>query len=276
MVLRILAAALAMLVLAGYHAPTAKTDRKTSQSKQEQGKEWPPMSPRQIPLWPNGVPDMDGTSRAAGAVEVVTTPGRFAGLPVTVVKEVTVPTMTVYPPKGPNSGAAIVVFPGCGFQELAIDLEGTEICDWITAKGVTCIVSKYRVPNSDDHYDRRCKCHVTPKIRRALQDAQRTIRLVRSKAQEPRIDPHKIGVIGFSAGGYLVVETSNVVKLAYNLVDAADQVRAGPILRLLFIRATSGAAMAGTWTFRFTSPGRLRRHLSCRHGTTRSMVFGKA
>jgi len=171
---------------------------------------------------------MKGISQPPEAVAVSTAPDRFGGLPVTSVKNVTIPTLTVYPPKGPHSGAALVVFPGGGFQELAIDLEGTEACDWATSKGMTCIVSKYRVPNSDDHYDGACDCHVTPKIRRALQDAQRTIRLVRSRARALGIDPHRIGVMGFSAGGYLVAETSNVFQPAYTPVDAVDQISSRP------------------------------------------------
>jgi len=171
---------------------------------------------------------MQGITQPAESVDSSTAPGRFANLPVTGVRNVSEPTMTIYPPRGRNSGAALVVFPGGGFQVLAIDLEGAEVCDWITARGVTCIVSKYRVPNTDDHYDSACRCHITPKIRRALQDAQRTIRLVRSRATSLGIDSHKIGVIGFSAGGYLVVETSNVFEPAYHPVDAIDQVSSRP------------------------------------------------
>ena len=89
-------------------------------------------------------------------------------------------------------------------------------------------MKKYRVTKSDDQYDSDCKCHVTPKIRRALQDAQRTIRLVRSRADSLGINPHKIGVMGFSAGGYLVAETSNVFEPAYKPVDAIDRVSSRP------------------------------------------------
>jgi acetyl esterase/lipase len=195
---------------------------------EQKPKAWPPTEQLQIALWPKGAPDMQGVSQPPESLEVSTNPKRFAGLPVTGVKNVREPTMTVYRPKGRNTGTALIVFPGGGFEELAIDLEGTEVCDWITAKGVTCIVSKYRVPKSDDQYDSDCDCHITPKIRRALQDAQRTIRLVRSKAKSLGIDPKKIGVIGFSAGGYLVAETSNVFEPAYKPVDAVDQISSRP------------------------------------------------
>ena len=69
------------------------------------------------------------------------------------VDNVSRPTMTVYSPKGANTGAAVVVFPGGGYSVLAIDLEGTEVCDWLASKGITCVLLKYRVPNSGMHWD---------------------------------------------------------------------------------------------------------------------------
>src|SRR3546814_13904248 len=78
-----------------------------------------------------------------------------------------------------------------------MSIEGTEICDWISARGVTCVLLKYRVPKSDHYWDKDCKCHITPPVAWALQDAQRAIRIVRAKAKELHIDPNKIGVIGF-------------------------------------------------------------------------------
>jgi acetyl esterase/lipase len=155
-------------------------------------------------------------------------PRRFAGLPVTGIYNVTTPTMTIFPARGPGNGAAMLVFPGGGFELLAIDLEGSEACHWITARGIVCVLVKYRVPNSNHHYDAGCDCGVTPTHLLALQDAQRAIRLVRSRARSLRIDPHKIGVIGFSAGGYLVAQTSNIVESAYTPVDAIDRVSSRP------------------------------------------------
>ena len=136
--------------------------------------------------------------------------------------------MTITPPKGANTRTAVIVFPGGGFQKVFIDLEGTEVCDWLTAKGITCIVSKYRAPGGDDFWDPKLERQITPKIPRALQDAQRTIRLVRSKAAALGIDPHRIGVLGMSAGGYLVAQTSNILAPAYRPVDAIDQVSSRP------------------------------------------------
>ncbi len=131
----------------------------------------------------------------------------------------------IYAPKGANTGTAVVVFPGGGFQILAMDLEGTEVCHWLTSVGVTCILLKYRVPGAP--YNWQCKCYIHGTFAvslPALEDAQRTIRLVRFHATQWHIDPHKIGVIGFSAGGYLVAETSTDFKQTlYKPVDAADR-----------------------------------------------------
>src|SRR2546425_62076 len=124
--------------------------------------------------------------------------------------------MTVYPPEGRNTGAAVVVFPGGGYNVLAIDLEGTEACDWLTSKGITCVLLKYRVPcvKSGPYLD----CLT------ALEDAQRTVGLVRFHAVEWHIDPRKIGVLGFSAGGHMVAAMStHFEKRLYPAVDAADK-----------------------------------------------------
>jgi len=135
--------------------------------------------------------------------------------------------MTVYSPKGNNTGAAVVVFPGGGYYILAIDLEGTEVCDWLTSKGITCVLLKYRVPNSGMHGDGRRQ--IKPEAPMALEDAQRTVGLVRFHAAEYHIDPRKIGVLGFSAGGHLVADIStHFDKRLYPAADAADKVSCRP------------------------------------------------
>ncbi|MES2162581.1 MAG: alpha/beta hydrolase [Pseudomonadota bacterium] len=188
-----------------------------------QAETWQPSSGQlQVPIWPGAVPDAISAPKAESVG-----PGTGHGGWVQA-RDVSQPTMTVYAPKGRNTEAAVVVFPGGGFKVLAMDLEGTEICDWLTSRGITCVLLKYRVPNGNHHWDEKCQCHVTPKIPRALQDAQRTIRLVRSRAQELHINPAKIGVIGFSAGGYLVAQTSNMVALTYKPVDAIDNLSSRP------------------------------------------------
>jgi acetyl esterase/lipase len=133
--------------------------------------------------------------------------------------------MTVYSPSGKNTGAAAVVFPGGGYQVLAIDLEGTEVCDWLTPKGITCVLLKYRVTDVGDYP----KSGPYPESPMALEDAQRTMGLVRFHAAEWHIDPHKIGVLGFSAGGHLSAAIStHFEKRLYPAVDAADKVSCRP------------------------------------------------
>ncbi len=143
-----------------------------------------------------------------------------AGSPWVSVGHVSRPTMTVYSPKGKNTGAAVVVFPGGGYQILAIDLEGTEVCDWLTSKGITCVLLKYRVTDVGPYP----KSGPYPESPMALEDAQRTMGLLRLHAAEWHIDPHKIGVLGFSAGGHLSAAIStHFAKRLYPAVDAADK-----------------------------------------------------
>jgi acetyl esterase/lipase len=177
----------------------------------------------QVPIWP-GVPPH---AQQAPGPETVTTrlnDHLVAGRPWSYITNVSRPTLTVYSPKGKNTGAAVVVFPGGGYQILAIDLEGTEVCDWLTSTGITCVVLKYRVPNSGPSWDQWCGCDRNTRSSMPLEDAQRTIALVRSHAAEWHIDPHKIGVLGFSAGGHLVAAVStHFDRRVYRAVDAADR-----------------------------------------------------
>lgn len=177
---------------------------------------------KQVPIWPNKIPDPLKTN---GPEITTRSDDLVGGKTVLCAQKVATPTMTVYPAKGKNTGAAMVVFPGGGFWILAMDLEGTEIAEWLTSRGITCILLKYRVPG--DNLSPRTGCY--PKSPMALEDAQRTIGLVRSHAQEWHIDPHKIGVLGFSAGGHLVASTStHFSKRIYKEVDAADKVSCRP------------------------------------------------
>jgi acetyl esterase/lipase len=178
----------------------------------------------QIPLWPGKVPDAVRVAASETFANGTDSDSLIAGRPVASVGNVTQPTMTVYSPKGKNTGVAVVVFPGGGYQILAIDLEGTEVCDWLTARGISCVLLKYRVPHSGPHWDKRCNCQITPKSPTALEDAQRTVGLVRFHAADWHIDPHKIGVLGFSAGGHLAAAIStHFTHRLYPAVDAADK-----------------------------------------------------
>jgi acetyl esterase/lipase len=152
-----------------------------------------------------------------------------AGKPNTNVTNVTNPTISVYPPKANNTGAAVVVVPGGGFQILAIDLEGTEACDWATSIGMTCVLLKYRVPSAPYVWQCNCRPHNRSISVPSLQDLQRAMRLVRYHAAEWHVDPHKVGVLGFSAGGYLTAEISTLFDHPlYPKVDPADDESARP------------------------------------------------
>ncbi|HZH43384.1 MAG TPA: alpha/beta hydrolase [Lysobacter sp.] len=184
----------------------------------------PPAGATQSRLWPGAAPDMPkGPKPDEVLFEVKKVPGFF----YRGISNVTDPTITVFKPARGNTGAAIVVFPGGGFRLLAIDLEGTEICDWVTSRGMTCVLL-YRVPKSNHYWNPDQRRHVAPAAPFALQDAQRAIRLVRANASQWGVDPSKIGVLGMSAGGYLVAQTSNVSEPTYKPVDAADSLSSLP------------------------------------------------
>lgn len=194
----------------------------------------PPAGLRQVPIWPKGAPDTPSGKLPPESVGTAYTPEAIEGDTSQAVFDVSDPTITVFPPKGRNTGAAVIVFPGGGFKAVVLTLEGTEICNWITSKGMTCILSKYRVPKTAHHWDAACNCSVTPAVPRALQDAQRTIRMVRSQARNLNIDTNKIGVMGFSAGGYLAVQTSNIFAPAYKPADSIDRISSRPDFAIVF------------------------------------------
>lgn len=178
----------------------------------------------QIAIWPGVAPDARAVDGPEELVTVVDSAGNkklVGGSPWAYVGRVSQATMTVYSPEGVNTGAAVVVFPGGGYTILAIDLEGTEVCDWLTSRGVTCVLLKYRVPCRKSGPYRDC--------RTALQDAQRAVGLVRFHAEKWHIDPHRIGVLGFSAGGHMVAAISTHFEgRLYPAVDAADSVSCRP------------------------------------------------
>ncbi len=180
---------------------------------------WPPAPGHvTLELWPHGAP---GAQPNPGP-EINTTTAkdhRVAGRAVDRVGNVSTPTLTLYAPKTNDTGAAVVVFPGGGYRILAIDLEGTEVCDWLNSINVTCVLLKYRVPDSGPY----------PKSPAALQDAQRALGIVRAHAAEWHIDPHRIGVLGFSAGGHLAAALStHFEQRIYDAIDAADQLSCRP------------------------------------------------
>jgi acetyl esterase/lipase len=176
----------------------------------------------QIPVWSSSIPDSQLIKGKESYKDEM-------------VFNVSKPTITIYHPDTNNTGAAVIVFPGGGYNKLAIELEGSEICEWLASIGVTGILLKYRVPASGHHYDKDCDCGKDPVKPLALQDAQRAMSLVRSRAKEWNIDPHKIGVMGFSAGGHLVADVStNYRTKAYAKTDEIDTVNCRPDFGLVF------------------------------------------
>jgi acetyl esterase/lipase len=180
---------------------------------------WPPTPGHlTLPIWPGTPPDNTAQSHPEEDATTVKD-NLIAGRPLVRLANVSIPTLTLYRPKGTNTGAAIVVFPGGGYNILAIDLEGTEVCDWLNSTGVTCVLVKYRVPNTGPY----------PKSPAALEDAQRALRLVRQHAAEWGIDPKRVGVLGFSAGGHLSAAISTLYdQKLYAPIDAADNLSAKP------------------------------------------------
>jgi acetyl esterase/lipase len=162
--------------------------------------------PIEIPLFPDGMLGTPADPKVKGEK-----PNRR-------VSEVTRPTITVFrPAKAKDTGAAVVIAPGGGYSVLAWDHEGEEVAAWLNSLGITGVVLKYRIPRRSDH----------PQA--PLADAQRAISLVRSKAKEWGLDPNRIGMLGFSAGGHLTTVTAtNGDKRAYVAFDAADQASCRP------------------------------------------------
>lgn len=172
-------------------------------------------------LFPKGAP-----GEVAKLTEKSSSEGdKIGGEPVLRMTDVSEPTITIYrAPDEVASGAAMVVCPGGGYNILAYDLEGTEICEWLNNIGVTAVLLKYRVPRREGR-----EKHAAP-----LQDVQRAIGYVRAHAEKLDIDPNRIGVMGFSAGGHLsAMVSNNFAERTYPAVDAADKVSCRPDFCLL-------------------------------------------
>jgi acetyl esterase/lipase len=171
-----------------------------------------------LSLWPGVAPGALGNLPAEKDMTTAKD-NLIAGKALVRLGNVSNPTLTVYSPSGNNTGAAVVVFPGGGYQILAIDLEGTEVCDWLNSAGITCVLVKYRVPNTGPF----------PKSPAALQDAQRALGIIRQHAADWHIDATRIGVLGFSAGAHLSAALStHFEERLYEAVDAADQLSCRP------------------------------------------------
>ncbi|MHB1424037.1 MAG: alpha/beta hydrolase [Gemmataceae bacterium] len=144
------------------------------------------------------------------------------------ITHVSKPTLTIFRPvKDKDTGAAVIICPGGGYHILAWDLEGTEVAAWLNSIGVTGIVLKYRVPRRPGQPQNKQPIG-------ALQDAQRALSMVRSKAKEWKIDPKRIGILGFSAGGHLSAwAATQFDKRAYEPMDDVDKVDCRPDFAVL-------------------------------------------
>lgn len=173
-------------------------------------------------VWPKAAPGEKGD---LGDEKHTKAKGRDV---VTSITNVSTPTLTIYrPAKDKNTGAAIVVAPGGGYNVLAWEHEGTMVGEWLQSIGVTGVVLKYRVPRRAD------SPKGAPPIG-ALQDAQRAISLTRANAKEWGIDPNRVGMLGFSAGGHLTAwAATNFDKRAYEPIDDTDKLSCRPDFAVL-------------------------------------------
>lgn len=172
-------------------------------------------------LFPKGAP-----GETVGLIEKADTDGgRTGGETVLRISNVSEPTITLYPsPADIAGGAAMIVCPGGGYNILAYDLEGDEVCKWLNSLGITAVLLKYRVPGREGRQ----------RYEAALQDVQRAIGYVRAHAGDWHIDRAKIGVMGFSAGAHLsAVASNNYRQRTYPKIDAADNVSCRPDFCLL-------------------------------------------
>jgi acetyl esterase/lipase len=179
--------------------------------------------PPVVPLWPGPPPGV--TPKGTEHDSTKHNPNAKPGTEVIRLTDISVPTLTVFKPETPN-GAAVMVCPGGGYGILAWDLEGTEICAWLNSIGVTGLLLKYRVPSG-----------LSASNKTPLMDAQRALSLARAHAAEWGIDPKRIGMLGFSAGGHLTAAASTAVDRSYAAVDEADQQPCRPDFSVLIYPA---------------------------------------
>jgi acetyl esterase/lipase len=183
--------------------------------------------PETIKLWPGKAP---GEVKELPPEKDISKPGAglVAGKSVIRLGNVSTPILAIYrPAKDKDTGAAVVICPGGGHTILAYDLEGTEVAEWLNKIGVTAIVLKYRVPARDP----------MKRWGAAVQDAQRAVSLVRSKATDWGIDAKRIGILGFSAGGEVAGLTAILTEPQYEPIDVIDKVSSRPDFAVLIYPA---------------------------------------
>jgi acetyl esterase/lipase len=183
-------------------------------------------SQESIPLWPAAALAVKGYS---GEETNIPSTNKVDNRPFNQLGNVVNPRMTIFrPPEGKASGAAVLVFPGGSYRILADDMEGSEICQWLSSLGITGILVRYRVPPLPGK-----QRYADP-----LEDAQRALGMVRSRAAEWHLDPARIGVMGFSAGGHLATLMSNHFdQRTYAPIDEAERVSCRPDFTILIYPA---------------------------------------
>ncbi len=174
---------------------------------------------REVPIWPEGATVLQQGIRALAHEK----------------NAITHPSILIYSPVESSARAAVLVFPGGGYKAIAIGrhstigVDGADVCQWLTNAGITCVLVKYRVPNTGCNWNPITRQHDTPDVPMALQDAQRALSIIRHRADELDVDPAKIGVLGFSAGGNLAVLSSTAfAQRAYAPIDEIDQASLRP------------------------------------------------
>ena len=194
---------------------------------------WPliaAQNPSVVELWPGGAPDETGNIGAERSLMSPKLDRKTVEVtePTQMVTNVTKPTITIYrPAKEKDTGTAMLICPGGGYWNLYWQLEGEEVAEWLNSLGVTGIILKYRVPRRPDDVKGE-------PARRPLQDAQRAVSLVRSKAGEWNIAPTRIGMVGFSAGGHLAIATAtNFEKRTYEPMDDVNKISCRPDFAIL-------------------------------------------
>ena len=200
---------LALILFSGFIESDQKSHTKSQQTE-----------PVSWEIWPGEAP---GKEVDLGPEVDITKPGDtlIAGKRIIKLHNVSVPTVTIYKPDPSiDTRTAVLIAPGGGFWILAMDLEGTEVAAWLNTLGVTGIVLKYRVPG--EAWDPE------QKWLSSVQDGQRAMSLVRGRAEEIGIDPNKIGIMGFSAGGAPVMGTALSTRRMYKPVDEYDEVSFRP------------------------------------------------
>jgi len=213
----VLGTALLATSRAGAQTPLLDTDKMTD-------------SGELLPLWPGEAPGDLGTPRTLITTERSKEPGRYHDRAATGI---TVPDLTIYRPARPD-GSALLLMPGGGYDHVTVDKEGTDLAREFAKSGITSFVLRYRLPREGWSNSRDVP----------LQDAQRAMRLIRSRAVRFGIDPERLGVMGFSAGGHLAatMATRGPEVKAYAPVDAADALDCHPNFAALIY---AGVMMGG-------------------------------